>query len=236
MTSIIKIQINKKLPWSTAKDFSSGSGGIYTPAFNPLKTFIKIPKKIHLFTGIGCRIAGFLTVFASQLSMYTLTIITIERWFAITKAIFLTRRLNRRNAYIIMTFGYVFSIILATFPLIGVSTYSATSICLPIKVERLLDVIYLLTLLAICSVGFAIMVFCYLHIYFHLHVVDVAEGAVFNRETAATKKMALLVRKFWKILIFLHLKFTLRFSQTSSAGHRLPSSVSPHWRVTASLT
>jgi thyroid stimulating hormone receptor len=135
-------------------------------------------------------------VFASQLSIFTLTIITIERWFAITKAIFLTKRLNRRNATFIMIFGYVFSIILASLPLLGVSNYSSTSICLPMRAEFTRDVIYLLTLLAASGIGFSIMVICYLHIYFHLHIIDVAQGSVFNRETAATKKMALLV-SFW---------------------------------------
>lgn len=63
------------------------------------------------------------------------------------------------------------------------------------KAKDPLDVIYLLTLLAASSIGFTIMVVCYLHIYFHLHVIDVAQESVFNRETAATKKMALLVSK-----------------------------------------
>lgn len=158
----------------------------------------KIAKIIEFWSpkGFGCRLAGFLTVFASQLSIFTLTIITIERWFAITKAIFLAKRLNRRNATIIMIIGYFLSIVLATLPLVGVSNYSSTSICLPMKAEDPLDMIYLLTLLAASSIGFTIMVVCYLHIYFHLHMVDVAHGCVFNRETAATKKMALLVSWF----------------------------------------
>lgn len=92
-----------------------------------------------------------------------------------------------------MISGYIFSIVLATLPLVGISNYSSTSICLPMKAEDPLDMIYLLTLLAASSIGFTIMVVCYLHIYFHLHMVDVAHGCVFNRETAATKKMALLV-------------------------------------------
>lgn len=62
------------------------------------------------------------------------------------------------------------------------------------RAENTRDVIYLLTLLATSGVGFSIMVICYLHIYFHLHMIEVAQGSVFNRETAATKKMALLVK------------------------------------------
>lgn len=35
--------------------------------------------------GWGCQIAGFLTVFASELSVFTLAVITGERWYALTR-------------------------------------------------------------------------------------------------------------------------------------------------------
>lgn len=41
--------------------------------------------------GPGCKAAGFLTIFASHLSVFTLTVITLERYFAITHAIYLNR-------------------------------------------------------------------------------------------------------------------------------------------------
>jgi hypothetical protein len=41
--------------------------------------------------GIGCQVAGFLTVFATELSVFTLVVITSERWYTITYAINLTR-------------------------------------------------------------------------------------------------------------------------------------------------
>lgn len=41
--------------------------------------------------GVGCKVAGFLTVFATELSVFTLVVITSERWYTITYAINLTR-------------------------------------------------------------------------------------------------------------------------------------------------
>jgi thyroid stimulating hormone receptor len=79
-----------------------------------------------MFSGIGCKTAGFLTVFAAHLSIFTLTIITIERWFAINKAVFLNRRLERRTAIGIMICGWIYSIIMAMLPLFGMSNYSST--------------------------------------------------------------------------------------------------------------
>lgn len=80
----------------------------------------------YLNKGSGCKAAGFLTVFASHLSIFTLTIITLERWFAITHAIYLNKRIKLRTAAHIMIWGWIFSIVMATLPLFGFSNYSST--------------------------------------------------------------------------------------------------------------
>lgn len=77
-------------------------------------------------TGSGCKVAGFLTVFASHLSVFTLTIITIERWFAITNAINLNKRIKLKAASIIMACGWIYAIFMSSLPLFGVSNYSST--------------------------------------------------------------------------------------------------------------
>lgn len=76
--------------------------------------------------GAGCKAAGFLTNFASHLSVFTLTIITLERWFAITNAINLNKRLELPTAIRIMVGGWIYSIIMACLPLFGMSNYSST--------------------------------------------------------------------------------------------------------------
>lgn len=70
--------------------------------------------------------AGFLTVFATHLSVFTLTIITVERWYAITHAINLNKRIKIKAAAIIMAGGWTYSIIMSALPLFGVSNYSST--------------------------------------------------------------------------------------------------------------
>jgi thyroid stimulating hormone receptor len=76
--------------------------------------------------GAGCQVTGFLTVFASQLSIYTLSILTLERWFAITYAIYLNKRLKLRAAARIMAAGWTYSVTMAALPLFGISSYSTT--------------------------------------------------------------------------------------------------------------
>ena len=46
----------------------------------------------------GCLVAGFLGVLSSELSVFALTVITIERFYAISHAMQLDRRLRLRHA------------------------------------------------------------------------------------------------------------------------------------------
>lgn len=63
-------------------------------------------------------------VFASELSVFTLTAITLERWHTITHALRLDRKFRLRHACAVMTAGWIFSCLAATMPTLGVSSYS----------------------------------------------------------------------------------------------------------------
>lgn len=71
-----------------------------------------------------CAFVCHLQVFASELSVFTLTAITLERWHTITHALRLDRRLRLRHACIVMTAGWIFSSLAALLPTLGVSSYS----------------------------------------------------------------------------------------------------------------
>lgn len=64
-----------------------------------------------------------LQVFATELSVFTLTAITLERWHTITHALRLDRKLRLRHACIVMTAGWIFSSLAALLPTLGVSSY-----------------------------------------------------------------------------------------------------------------
>ena len=117
--------------------------------------------KSTFITGSGCKIAGFITVFASELSIFTLTVITLERWFAITFAIQLNKRLKLGLAVKVMIGGWIYALLMASLPLIGISTYSKTSICLPMENKEVGDVAYLISLLTINGLAFVLISACY---------------------------------------------------------------------------
>ncbi|XP_036291158.1 lutropin-choriogonadotropic hormone receptor [Pipistrellus kuhlii] len=141
-------------------------------------------------TGSGCGAAGFFTVFASELSVYTLTVITLERWHTITYAVQLDQRLRLRHAIPIMVGGWFFSTLIAMLPLVGVSSYMKVSICLPMDVETTLSQVYILTILILNVVAFIIICACYIKIYF---TVQNPELMATNKDTKVAKKMAILI-------------------------------------------
>ncbi|CAL8111620.1 unnamed protein product [Orchesella dallaii] len=146
--------------------------------------------------GWGCQIAGFLTVFASELSVFTLAVITGERWYALTRAIHLTKRLTLWGAAQLMAFGWFMAILLGALPLLGVSSYSKTSICLPMELNSGGAVAYLVFLLLFNGVAFLLVACAYWQMYRavagHGHGGGAAPAAS-SADTAIAKKMALLV-------------------------------------------
>ncbi|XP_063624373.1 lutropin-choriogonadotropic hormone receptor isoform X2 [Cydia splendana] len=146
--------------------------------------------------GVGCKIAGFLSVFSGQLSVFTLTIVTLERWFAITFAIYLERRISLGTAAKIMIGGWLFSIHMAGLPLAGVSDYSSTSICLPVKSLSTSDALYQGSLFLFNAVAWVIIVVCYVGIYRSLGGGGEKYGgraAAAAAERRIANKMALLI-------------------------------------------
>nr|AAV31154.1 luteinizing hormone receptor [Danio rerio] len=116
-------------------------------------------------TGAGCGIAGFLSVFGGELSIYTLSTITVERWHTITHALRLERRLGLSQASLIMTIGWLLCLAMALLPLIGVSSYSKVSMCLPMDIETPLSQAYVILLLLFNVGAFLVICGCYVCIY-----------------------------------------------------------------------
>ncbi|KAM9202207.1 thyrotropin receptor [Dugong dugon] len=141
-------------------------------------------------TGPGCNTAGFFTVFASELSVYTLTVITLERWYAITFAMRLDRKIRLKHAYAIMVGGWVCCFLLALLPLMGVSSYAKVSICLPMDTETPLALAYIVLVLLLNIVAFIIVCFCYVKIYMTVRNPQYNPG---DKDTKIAKKMAVLI-------------------------------------------
>uniref|UniRef100_A0A3B1K2T5 Thyrotropin receptor n=1 Tax=Astyanax mexicanus TaxID=7994 RepID=A0A3B1K2T5_ASTMX len=141
-------------------------------------------------TGPGCTLAGFFSVFASELSVYTLTIITLERWHAINFAMRLDQKLRMSHACAVMFGGWLFSLLLALMPVLGISSYQKVSICLPMDTPSLVDQIYILFLLVFNILAFVVICFCYIKIYCTVHNPTYTSA---RKDTNIAKRMAILI-------------------------------------------
>ncbi|KAM6074616.1 thyrotropin receptor isoform 3-T3 [Chlamydotis macqueenii] len=141
-------------------------------------------------TGPGCNTAGFFTVFASELSVYTLTVITLERWYAITFAMRPDRKIRLRHALAIMLGGWLSCFLLAVLPLVGVSSYSKVSICLPMDTETPVAEAYVVFVLICNIIAFVIICACYIKIYVTVRNPQYKSG---DKDTKIAKRMAVLI-------------------------------------------
>ncbi|XP_069810452.1 follicle-stimulating hormone receptor-like isoform X2 [Dendropsophus ebraccatus] len=141
-------------------------------------------------TGAGCHAAGFFTVFASELSVYTLTAITLERWHTITFAMQLDRKVRFRHAVIIMISGWIFAFVVALLPIVGVSSYMKVSICLPMDIESLPSQAYIIFLLVLNVLAFVAICICYAHIYITVRNPDIISS---HSDTKTATRMAILI-------------------------------------------
>ncbi|MCJ8749000.1 hypothetical protein PDJAM_G00171130 [Pangasius djambal] len=141
-------------------------------------------------TGMGCGVAGFLTVFASELSIYTLTMITLERWHTITHAMQMSRRLRLRHMVTMMAIGWGFSLLMALLPVVGVSSYTKVSICLPMDIETPVSQGYVVAVLVINVAAFLMVCSSYAGIYLSVRNPNVPTR---HGDTRMAKRMAVLI-------------------------------------------
>lgn len=160
----------------------------------------------------GCQLAGFLGVLSSELSVYTLAVITLERNYAITHAMHLNKRLSLKHAGYIMSCGWLFAVIMATLPLFNVSDYRKFAVCLPFETNNTAGLTYVVFLMFINGIAFLILMGCYLKMYCAIR----GSQAWNSNDSRIAKRMALLV--FTDFLCWSPIAF---FSLTAAFGWQL---------------
>ncbi|XP_069772077.1 thyrotropin receptor [Narcine bancroftii] len=141
-------------------------------------------------TGAGCNSAGFFGVFASELSVYTLSMITVERWHAIHFALRLDRKIRLRQAATVMAGGWLLCFTLAILPIVGVSSYDKVSICLPMDTSTPLAQSYVVLVLLLNILAFTVICACYVKIYVTVRSPHNKAG---GKDTRIAKTMAVLI-------------------------------------------
>lgn len=161
---------------------------------------------------VGCQLAGFLGVLSSELSVYTLAVITLERHYAITHAMHLNKRLSLRHAAYVMACGWAFALVTAALPFVGISDYRRFAVCLPFDIDAPWSLAYVVFLMAANGVAFLILMGCYLKMYCAIR----GSQAWNSNDSRIAKRMALLV--FTDFVCWAPIAF---FSLTAAFGLQL---------------
>ena len=151
-----------------------------------------------------CQAAGFIAVLSSELSVYTLLVITIERFITIKYSMYINKQMTVSKAVLIMIFGWLFCMVLAVLPILRFNTengtfhfsdYTKYSICLPFDIPEkstpgyMPSVIYLSFVLLFNIFAFTLIVFCYIKIFLSVR----GSGAFNSGDSRVAKRVALLV-------------------------------------------
>ncbi|CAH1792180.1 unnamed protein product [Owenia fusiformis] len=124
-----------------------------------------------IFGKAGCDWNGFLTFFTGLFGMYILMMISIDRFIIIVKAP--EERISHKCALILVVFCGSVSLIFATMPLLGWSSYTLeganTSCSVNWQGRSMGDTSYVIVTLMICFViPVGVMMYSYLRIFFHV--------------------------------------------------------------------
>ncbi|ETE68640.1 Leucine-rich repeat-containing G-protein coupled receptor 5, partial [Ophiophagus hannah] len=113
--------------------------------------------------GIVCHIIGILSVFASEASIFLLTLATVERVFSVKYRTKFEHTLA--NIKIAIIFCFVLALIIAVIPVLSDSEYGGSPLCIPLPFGRLSGVGYTVAMVLMNSFCFLVMTVAYTKLY-----------------------------------------------------------------------
>ena len=116
----------------------------------------------------GCDFAGFCAITSTMVSVYTLLVITVERLYTFSRAL-QNSHTSKTTGIILMAVGWAFGILMGILPIVGVSDYTRTAICLPFDVSSTRFALpYILFLLLFTGIVFTAIAICYVIIFYQV--------------------------------------------------------------------
>ncbi|XP_076990300.1 follicle-stimulating hormone receptor isoform X7 [Tamandua tetradactyla] len=153
-----------------------------------LETFVTLMEASLTYPSHCCAFANWRRQI--ELSVYTLTAITLERWHTITHAMQVDCKIQLRHALSVMLMGWIFAFGVALLPIFGISSYMKVSICLPMDIDSPLSQLYVMAVLVLNVLAFVIICGCYTHIYLTVRNPNIVSS---SSDTRIAKRMAMLI-------------------------------------------
>lgn len=140
----------------------------------------------------GCKVAGFLAVFSTELSVCVLAIVTIERYLLIVHALHIRRQMKLIHAKIALTIAWTYSFVVAALPVTDmISSYEKVAICLPFDASTKVAKGYIFWLLFFYLTTFVSVVLAYLRMYASVSGAPPCAGV--NTEFKVAKRFSMIV-------------------------------------------
>ena len=147
--------------------------------------------RVWQYTG-GCKVAGFLAILATELSVCILGLVTLERYLLIVHAVHAHLQLQVFHAKIALSAAWIYAIIAAALPLThNVSSYHKVAICLPFDIEKPVSRGYVIWLLAFYFIMFLYVLACYSKMYYSVN--GTAPCGSVNADFKVAKRFSLIV-------------------------------------------
>lgn len=139
----------------------------------------------------GCQFAGFTAILSTVVSVYVLTVITIERGYTLINVMH-KRKMTKRFALVVMAIGWALGILLASLPLSGlVNDYGSVAICLPFRVTSMLDISYIVFLLVATGLAFIAISITYVLIFVNVFLKKSYAQSISNNRRKVDIKIAI---------------------------------------------
>ncbi|XP_077194933.1 leucine-rich repeat-containing G-protein coupled receptor 5 [Paroedura picta] len=115
--------------------------------------------------GAGCRTVGFLSIFASESSIFLLTLAALECSFSVKYATKSETKSTITSMRIAIFFCFMLALIIAMIPLLGGSEYGVSPLCVPLPFGKPAAVSYMVALVLLNSLCFLVMTIAYTKLY-----------------------------------------------------------------------
>ncbi|KAM9071755.1 leucine-rich repeat-containing G-protein coupled receptor 5 isoform 8-T8 [Megaptera novaeangliae] len=122
--------------------------------------------------GVGCQVVGFLSIFASESSVFLLTLAALERGFSVKCSAKFETKTPFSSLKAIVVLCAVLAVTIAAVPLLGGSEYSASPLCLPLPFGEPSTTGYMVALVLLNSLCFLVMTIAYTKLYCNLEKGD----------------------------------------------------------------
>uniref|UniRef100_A0A8C3SX49 G-protein coupled receptors family 1 profile domain-containing protein n=1 Tax=Chelydra serpentina TaxID=8475 RepID=A0A8C3SX49_CHESE len=116
-------------------------------------------------SGVGCQVTGLLSIFASETSIFLLTLAALERGFSVKYATKFETKSSLASVKIAIFFCFMLALIIAVVPLLSESQYGVSPLCLPLPFGEPSSMGFMVALVLLNSLCFLVMTVAYTKLY-----------------------------------------------------------------------